>query len=131
MWYLRYAFKSGMTIDEIHELTHIDPWFLEHLHEIVELEDELRAHADARRTSSDDLLRRAKQFGFSDRQLATIWSTHRDRRPRRSQAPRHRRHVQVGRYLRRRVRGLHAVLLLDLRRRGRNARQAARPASGS
>ncbi len=59
------------------------------------------------------------------------WDTHRNGRPRRPQAPRHRRHVQIGRHLRRRVRGLHALLLLDLRRRRRNAAQAGRAASGS
>src|ERR1700704_3064016 len=34
VWFLRYAFKSGMTVDEIYQLTHIDPWFLKHLEEI-------------------------------------------------------------------------------------------------
>ena len=55
---------------------------------------------------------------------------HRDGRPRRPQAPRHRRHLQVGRHLRRRVRGLHALLLFDLRRRGRDAAEAAGAAAG-
>ena len=39
VWFLRYAIKSGMSIEEIYELTYIDPWFLDHLIEIVELED--------------------------------------------------------------------------------------------
>ncbi|MCL4167567.1 UNVERIFIED_CONTAM: hypothetical protein GTU68_037743, partial [Idotea baltica] len=38
-WYLRYAFKIGMTIDEIHELCKIDHWFLHHLAGIVEMEN--------------------------------------------------------------------------------------------
>src|SRR6516164_4620169 len=42
VWYLRYAFKDGMSMDEIHDLTAIDPWFLDNLMEIVELEEELR-----------------------------------------------------------------------------------------
>src|SRR5215475_6465908 len=66
--YLRYAIKSGMTLEAIHELTHIDPWFLDQLTDIVKLEDELRAIGDVC-ASSTALLRRAKQFGFSDRQL--------------------------------------------------------------
>ena len=70
-WFIRYAFKSGMTIGEVHELTAIDPWFLDHLHQIVELEDELRAAGDLARID-DALFKRAKQFGFSDRQLATL-----------------------------------------------------------
>ena len=85
----------------------------------------------AGRASSDELLRRAKQFGFSDRQLATIWNMLGNGRPHDAQAPRHRGHVQIGRHLRRRVRSLHALLLFDLRRRGRNAAQASPAAGGS
>jgi len=74
VWYLRYAMKHGMSIDEIHELTAIDPWFLDNLQEIVEMEDRLRA-AGSLEGVSDAMLRQAKQFGFSDRQLATLWGT--------------------------------------------------------
>ncbi len=74
VWFIRYAFKSGMTVDEVHQLTRIDPWFLQHLHEIVEFEGILRAH-DGVESVDDELLRRAKQYGFSDRQLSTIWDT--------------------------------------------------------
>ncbi len=74
VWFLRYALKSGMTVDEIHRLTHIDPWFLEHLREIVALEDELRTYDDVE-AAGPDLLRRAKQYGVSDRQLATIFGS--------------------------------------------------------
>ena len=42
VWYLRYAFKSGMSVAKVYELTGIDPWFLDNLHEIVETEEELR-----------------------------------------------------------------------------------------
>ncbi len=72
VWYLRYAIKSGMTLEEIHELTSIDPWFLDNLIGIVELENELRGHATLADVS-DALLRRVKQAGFSDRQLSTIF----------------------------------------------------------
>ena len=72
VWYLRYAMKAGISLDEIHELTAIDPWFLDQLSEIVELEEHLRSF-----DSWDDLdqttLRTAKQMGFSDRQLATLF----------------------------------------------------------
>ncbi|OHB84279.1 MAG: carbamoyl phosphate synthase large subunit [Planctomycetes bacterium RBG_16_64_12] len=73
-WYLRYAMKHGLSVEEIHELCGIDPWFLDNLSEIVELEDELRRQGTLASTS-DALLRRAKQFGFSDRQLANLWNT--------------------------------------------------------
>jgi carbamoyl-phosphate synthase large subunit len=72
VWHLRYAFKDGMTVDEIHELTAIDPWFLDNLKEIVELEEELRRQPSWH-DMNRDLLKKAKQFGFSDRQLATIF----------------------------------------------------------
>ncbi|MEN6407799.1 MAG: carbamoyl-phosphate synthase large subunit [Thermoguttaceae bacterium] len=74
VWCLRYAIKYGMTLDEIHELTAIDPWFLENLFEIVEMEDHLRG-LGGMAACDDATLRRAKQFGFSDRQLAAIWGT--------------------------------------------------------
>ena len=74
VWYLRYALKSGMTIDEIHEITYIDQWFLDQLAEIVEFEEHLRT-IDGLENADAHTLRTAKQFGFSDRQLATIWGT--------------------------------------------------------
>ena len=74
MFYLRYAFLSGMTLDEIHEVTDIDPWFLRNLEQLVELEQEIKA-AGRLEDASDDLLKRAKQNGFSDAQLAFWWDT--------------------------------------------------------
>ncbi|MBL8825536.1 MAG: carbamoyl-phosphate synthase large subunit [Planctomycetaceae bacterium] len=73
VWYLRYAFKEGMSVDEIYEITKIDRWFLDNLSEIVETENELRGinGCGAIETAT---LRKAKRFGFSDRQLATIWN---------------------------------------------------------
>ncbi len=71
VWHLRYAIKYGMSIDEIHDLTGIDPWFLDNLFELVEMEDTLREQAGLASTD-DPLLRRAKRFGFSDRQLAHL-----------------------------------------------------------
>ena len=74
IWYVRYAFKAGMTLEEIHRRTRIDPWFLQHLAELVELEDRLRG-AGPLSAVSDDLLWEAKQAGFSDHQLAELWGT--------------------------------------------------------
>ncbi len=62
-----------MSVDDVHALSQIDPWFLDEVLQIVELENELRTYNDPARVS-DALLRRAKQFGFSDRQLAIIWN---------------------------------------------------------
>ena len=71
VWFLRYAIKYGISIEEIYELTGIDPWFLENLLEIVEMEEQLRGLGSLAAVD-DATLRLAKQFGFSDRQLATI-----------------------------------------------------------
>ncbi|MFP6573583.1 MAG: carbamoyl-phosphate synthase large subunit, partial [Pirellulaceae bacterium] len=70
-WYLRYALKSGMSTEEIFELTKIDPWFLDQFLELVEMEDQL-LELGSRDKVDDATLRKAKQFGFSDRQLATL-----------------------------------------------------------
>jgi len=72
VWFLRYAIKSGMSLDEIHQLTYIDPWFLDKLGELVQLEDTLRAVPDLESVDTV-LLREAKRRGFSDRQLAHLW----------------------------------------------------------
>jgi len=74
VWYLRYAFKSGMTVEEIYKLTNIDPWFLDHLSELVEMEAELRA-CGGTNGCSDAMLLTAKQAGYSDRQLSTLWNS--------------------------------------------------------
>ncbi|MBP86635.1 MAG: carbamoyl phosphate synthase large subunit [Planctomycetaceae bacterium] len=72
VWYLRYAIKSGMPMEEIYRLTFIDPWFLDQLFELVEFEEELRKFNDIAEVD-DATLRRAKRLGYSDRQLATLW----------------------------------------------------------
>ncbi len=74
IFYMRYAMKAGMTLDEIHSLTHIDPWFLDHMAQIIEEEDRLIAIGSLDAISRDDMWQ-AKRFGFSDRQIAKITST--------------------------------------------------------
>jgi carbamoyl-phosphate synthase large subunit len=75
VWYVRYAFKAGMSVEEINQATKIDPWFLYHIKEIVDFENELSA-CPSLEAASAELLLKAKQFGFSDRQLAQIWHTY-------------------------------------------------------
>ncbi len=70
--YIRYALLAGMAVEDIAERTHIDPWFLRQIEEIVELEKRLRSYSDYREVHAE-LLRQAKQYGFSDHQLAHIW----------------------------------------------------------
>jgi carbamoyl-phosphate synthase large subunit len=73
IWYIRYALKYGMSIDEVYELSYIDRWFLDQIKQIVEMEDKLRGIPRVE-DCDDGLLRQAKQFGFSDRQLGHIWN---------------------------------------------------------
>jgi carbamoyl-phosphate synthase large subunit len=77
VWYLRYAFKSGMSVAKVYELTGIDPWFLDNLHEILETEESLRKSVERGlgNAAGSGLLRTAKRQGFSDRQLSRIFGT--------------------------------------------------------
>ena len=70
IFYIRYAFKAGLTPAQVHDITAIDPWFLQQLFEIHEMEEELRKLDLA--TIDALSMRRAKQFGFSDPQLAHL-----------------------------------------------------------
>ncbi|MBI3333130.1 MAG: carbamoyl-phosphate synthase large subunit, partial [Candidatus Omnitrophica bacterium] len=65
---IRQAVLAGMADEEIHRLTKIDRWFLKEIRQIVEMEVELR-----QKGLDPDLLFKAKQFGFSDRQLGFLW----------------------------------------------------------
>lgn len=63
------AFRAGYTVDEIHELTKIDKWFLQKLYHIIQTANELEACSKLSELS-DELMRRAKIEGFSDFQIA-------------------------------------------------------------
>ncbi|MBL4883829.1 MAG: carbamoyl-phosphate synthase large subunit, partial [Planctomycetaceae bacterium] len=71
--YIRYAILSGMTIDEIHDLSQIDFWYLRHLEELTFTEKELRSFSEME-SCPQDLLYRAKREGFSDQQLGSWWN---------------------------------------------------------
>jgi len=75
LYYVRYAFKMGWTVEQVYELTKIDPWFLDNVKELVEFEDEL-VQAAAQGPLNDshaDLIRKAKRWGYSNVQLATVF----------------------------------------------------------
>ncbi len=78
IWYIRYAFKAGLCLEDIHQQTKIDRWFLHNIRELVEMEARLHAVADTIRTRPQDdqvrdILLEAKQHGYSDKQLAFLW----------------------------------------------------------
>ena len=75
IFYIKYALQKGMSIDEIFEITKIDPWFLSNIAELVEFENKLKKEFDEKKTVGEDSLRQAKQWGFGDAQLAQIFLT--------------------------------------------------------
>jgi carbamoyl-phosphate synthase large subunit len=73
IWYVGDAFAQGFTLEEVHQLTHIDPWFLVQIKDIVDIElwlDEQNLEELDR-----DVLLKLKQKGFSDRRLAKLLRT--------------------------------------------------------
>jgi carbamoyl-phosphate synthase large subunit len=68
--YVADAFRCGMTVDEVHDFSRIDPWFLAQIEDIVHQEKAL----DGRTLESldADSMRRLKRAGFSDRRLAKL-----------------------------------------------------------
>jgi carbamoyl-phosphate synthase large subunit len=72
IFYIRYAFLAGFTVEQIFEVSFIDPWFLEQIRQIVALEKELQA---AGAQPSTNLLRRAKEAGFTDPQISELTAT--------------------------------------------------------
>ncbi len=77
LFYIKYAFQKGMNVDEINNLTKIDRWFLNNLKEIYEYEEYLKNFAKKIKDINYNLLKpiikKAKEFGFSDYQLAIIF----------------------------------------------------------
>jgi len=69
IFYLGDAFRAGIDLEKIYSLTKIDRWFLHNIKEIIDLEKEIIRNKE---NISSELLLTAKQFGFSDRQLAKL-----------------------------------------------------------
>ena len=74
IWYVADAFRMGMGIDEVYEETKIDPWFLEQIEELVEIENAVKEHTLASLSAAE--MRFLKQKGFSDRRLAKLLKTY-------------------------------------------------------
>uniref|UniRef100_A0A7V6CDN6 Carbamoyl phosphate synthase large chain n=1 Tax=Thermodesulfobacterium geofontis TaxID=1295609 RepID=A0A7V6CDN6_9BACT len=73
LFYIREAFKTGFTIEEIYNLTYIDPWFLYHLKEIFDKSEALKGKS--LEEISKEEMRELKQMGFSDYQIAFLTGT--------------------------------------------------------
>ncbi len=91
IWNIAQALRQGISIEEIHELTWIDPWFLNNIRQIVEMEGRLKeikriSDSENEKTKEDenlstsqllnfltsDVLRKAKEYGFSDKRIAEL-----------------------------------------------------------
>jgi carbamoyl-phosphate synthase large subunit len=64
------ALRKGAEVQKLYEKTHIKPWFIEQMREIVELEEKILTYKD--QALPDDLLIKAKKDGFADRYLAML-----------------------------------------------------------
>jgi len=64
IFYVRYAFLAGLDTAKIHSLTGIDPWFLENIYQLITAEAQIK--------SGKLDLHKAKQLGFSDRQIGFL-----------------------------------------------------------
>jgi carbamoyl-phosphate synthase large subunit len=69
IFYIGDAFRVGMPLEKIQRLTQIDPWFLHNIKEIIDLEKKIKAKKN---NLSKELLHKAKEFSFSDLQLAKL-----------------------------------------------------------
>ncbi|MDD5653203.1 MAG: carbamoyl-phosphate synthase large subunit [Candidatus Omnitrophica bacterium] len=69
IFYLGDALRLNMAIEEIHDITKIDLWFLHNLKEIIDLEKEIIL---SKGNLSKELLLHSKEYGFSDRQIAAL-----------------------------------------------------------
>jgi carbamoyl-phosphate synthase large subunit len=85
IWYIAQALRLGININELYELTKIDPWFLHNIKQIIDMENEIEnVMAGIKRGKnlnlapyliSKELLIRAKEYGLSDREIARILDT--------------------------------------------------------
>lgn len=71
--YLAEAFRRGYSLEDLHELTKINFYFLDIVKHMVELEKTIEHHED-----NVDVLRIAKKYGFSDRTIANLWDEDED-----------------------------------------------------
>ncbi len=72
IFFIKYALQKGMSVEEISEITSIDPWFISNISDIVKLEKEIKKKYNESRKLGRELLTQAKQYGFSDRQIAGL-----------------------------------------------------------
>ncbi|CAL4042268.1 Carbamoyl-phosphate synthase large chain [Buchnera aphidicola (Takecallis arundicolens)] len=70
LWYIADGFRIGMSINDIHKLTSIDPWFLTHIHNIIETEKNIQTKKIY--DINYEFLKKIKKIGFSDSRIAVL-----------------------------------------------------------
>ncbi len=76
LFYVREAFKRGWTVEQVHDLTGIDRWFLRHMHELAAFEEEIKKVSSLEQLKQDKpFFRQIKEMGYSDRQIAFLLHT--------------------------------------------------------
>ncbi len=66
------ALRKGMSVEELYQLTKIGRWFISQMQELVKFEEELKKFRGKSKDLSDEMLKKAKENGFSDRYLAQL-----------------------------------------------------------
>jgi carbamoyl-phosphate synthase large subunit len=70
LWYVAESLRRNISVDEVYGLTRIDPWFLNNIKDIVKLEEKIRSLRWE--NISRNLMQKAKEYGFSDKYLASL-----------------------------------------------------------
>jgi carbamoyl-phosphate synthase large subunit len=82
LWYIADGFRAGMSVDEVFGLSKIDPWFLHQIKQITDMEKDLKDRGasilSAGPPGTEQPLRTAKEYGFSDRRIAKLLTTTED-----------------------------------------------------
>ncbi len=71
IWYIAHAIRSGMGLDEIHELTRVDQWFLKNIQQIIDMESKIKG-ISANPSDKYEILYEAKKYGYSDKRIAEL-----------------------------------------------------------
>ena len=70
IWYVAEAIRRNVSVNEIYDITKIDPWFLNNIRDIIKLEEKIKTLDLS--DLDEPLMRKIKEYGFSDKYLATL-----------------------------------------------------------
>jgi carbamoyl-phosphate synthase large subunit len=70
LFYIKKGFREGLSIDDIHQISRIDRWFLYNLKELADFEEEFKKYRN--RKIPYRAMKKAKEYGFSDRQISRL-----------------------------------------------------------